>query len=113
MADDPPAKLQLKPHPPRPGPDREPSAVHDVKAILQANLKSEKNRHVNQPIPVTKKKSKRLRDYLKCVIFGNLFIVFWVWFCGANIVALVYGLAGIVILTLGLTWIMFQVMEDY
>ncbi len=113
MPDDPPAKLRLKPHTPGPGPEREPSATHDVRAILQANLKSEKSLQVNQPIVVKRKKSKRLRDYLISLVGGNLFIVLTLWFVGKNPVSLIFGLAGMVLLTCGLTWVMFQIMEDY
>jgi len=113
MPDETPAKLRLKVLTPGPGPEREHSAAHDVHAILQANLRSEKSLKVNQPMLVTKKKSRRLRDYLVSLIGGNLFIVILTWVVGANVVSLLFGLAGMVLLSCGLTWVMFQIMEDY
>jgi hypothetical protein len=108
-----PHKLKLKVQAPPPGPDRTPSAVHDVHALLRDNLAREQGRPINQPIVPKRKKSRRRRDFLIALIGGNLAIVLMVALVGPNPISLLYGLSGITLLSVGLTWILFFVMDDY
>jgi hypothetical protein len=98
---------------PPPPPAADPQA-RDVRAILQNNLKNEKDCPVNSAVYAPKKKfTRRLRDYLLIMIGANLAIVITVLVLPLNVISLIYGLSGIVMLSIGTTWIMFQVMDDY
>jgi hypothetical protein len=86
---------------------------NDVMAMLRLNKEREAQREINGPITHVPKKSRRLRDYLLSLIGGNLFIIAVVWINGLNPVTLIYGFSGIILLSAGLSWVMFQVMDDY
>ena len=88
------------------------SAEHDIPAILQQNRTVEKQAGFDE-IELKVVKSRRKRDYWLPLITGNLATVGLVALGGFNPVSLVYGLAGVVVLSLGLTWIMWFVMDDY
>jgi hypothetical protein len=108
-----PVKHKLKVLPPFPGPERDASPVHDVKAILLANQKKEEGLRINGPITYRRKMSRRMKDYLACVLGGTLVICLLVYWEGLNAVNIVYGLAAIMLLSVGLAWTMFQVMDKY
>ena len=58
-------------------------------------------------------KSRRKRDYWLLLIGGNLAIIGLVGLFQLNPVTVVFGFAGVIILTVSLTWIMWFVMDDY
>lgn len=88
------------------------SAEHDVYAILQQNRAVEKLAGLNE-VELKVVKSRRKRDYWLLLIAGNLLIVSLVALGRLNAVSMIFGLAGIVILSLGLTWVMWFVLDDY
>ena len=47
------------------------------------------------------------------LVFGNLTIVALVLLTGRNVVSVIFGLAGVVILPVALTWVMWFVVDDY
>ena len=88
------------------------STEHDVYAILQQNRAEEKKFALNE-VQIKENKSKRKRDFWLMLVGGNLLIVTLVIVTGFNVVSVIFGLAGIIILSLGLTWVMWQVMDKY
>ena len=85
---------------------------NDVHAILQQNHAVAKQAGLNE-VELKVVKSRRKRDFWLLLIAGNLVTAGLVALGGFNPISLVYGLAGVVVLSLGLTWIMWFVMDDY
>ncbi len=85
---------------------------NDVHSILQQNRAVER-RDGHHEVVIKTKKSKRKRDYWMLLVGGNLLTVALVALGPLNPISLVFGLAGLVIISLGTTWIMWFVMDDY
>ncbi len=85
---------------------------NDVYAVLDRNRSSEKT-HGGDQIDIREVKSRRKRDFWLLLIGGNGFIVGSVAFLGTNVVTVMFGFAGVVLFSIGLTWIMWQVMGRY
>ena len=83
---------------------------NDVFATLQNNRAAEMNSGGDE-IEVQKVSSRRKKDYWLMLVGGNVVIVGFSMFVGG--IALVVGLAGVIIYSLGLTWVMWQVMSKY
>ncbi len=95
------------PPPPIPPPNNE------VQALLRANEAHENAARLPAPPRPARAPSRRKRDYFLTLIVGNLLLAASVVISGNNVVVLAYGAAGMIVLTLGLTWIMWFVMDDY
>jgi len=110
-----PKKFDLKPREferlNTPGPAGK-GAEHDVFAILQQNRSVEKQKGLNE-VEIKETKSRRRRDYWLVLLGGNLLLGGVAVLGRSNAVVLVYDLAGFVIFNLGLTWVMWFVMDDY
>ena len=89
------------------------SAKNEVHVLLRDNLNRANAAGLNELAPKPKRRSRRVRDYLLVVISLNSFFCFAAFGPYSNAVTLAYGVAGIIFSTLGLTWIMFFVMDDY
>lgn len=106
-----PRKYQLKPkviekinRPVGSGPD----APIDVRQILQANLRVEDR--FAAPLEIRPRRSKRKRDYWTVLLGSYVVAALTVlWQPGS----VIFVGAGVIILSLGLTWIMWFVMSDY
>jgi hypothetical protein len=86
---------------------------NDVHAMLRDNLARANAAGLND-VPVgPKRRSRRKRDYFLLLIPVNGFFGFMAFGPHANAVSFVYGLAGIVVFSIGLTWVMWFVMDDY
>jgi hypothetical protein len=85
---------------------------NDVYAVLEENRTRERQLGKDE-IAIKKIKSKRRRDYLLLLVLGNLAIVTMVALGGFNPISMIFGLAGIIILSLGATWVMWFVMDRY
>jgi len=83
---------------------------NDVFATLQKNRAAEMNSGGDE-IEIKKISSRRKKDYWLMLVGGNVVIVGGSFFVGG--IALVFGLAGVIIYSLGLTWVMWQVMSKY
>lgn len=83
------------------------SDPNDVHATLRGNLAAEDKARLNEIPPPHRRRSKRKRDYILTMIVGNLLLLL------ATVVAPVFGLAGLMIFNVGLTWIMWFVVDDY
>ncbi len=91
---------------------QEPSADHDVYAILQANRAREQQHHLGE-VEVKVVKSRRRRDYWTLLLLTNALLAFVAWQGRGNYIVLVSACAGIILVSVGLTWIMWFVMDDY
>lgn len=85
---------------------------NDVFTHLQGNRAVEK-RHGLDAIEIRKIKRRKLRDFCLLLVGGNLAIVGAVFATNLNVVTAIFGLAGVIMFSLGLTWIMWQVMDKY
>ena len=85
---------------------------NDVYAVLQENRTVEK-KHGLSEVEIREIKSRRKRDYWLLLIGGNLAIVGAVALSGFNIVSVIFGLSGLIVFSIGTTWIMWQVMNKY
>ena len=89
------------------------SAKNEVHVILKDNLNRANAAGLNDLAPKPKRRSRRTRDYLFVVIPLNAFFGFAAFGPYANPVTFVYGIAGMIFSTVGITWVMFFVMDDY
>lgn len=87
--------------------------ANEVHAILQDNLQHANAAGLNELAPKPKRRSKRLRDYWVTLIALNGFFLFWIFGPLANGITIVYGSAGIILFSIGFTWVMFFVVDDY
>ncbi len=88
---------------------------NDVHAILRDNLERANALGMNQVAPPAPRKSKRARDYWRLVIGINIILGFLAVraLTTGNIILLVYSIGGMGLITAGLTWIMWVVMDRY
>ena len=89
-----------------------PDDPNDIHAVLQQNRGAEK-KFGGDDVEIQVIKSRRKRDYWFLLITGNLAIVVPCVLLGLNPMTFVFGLAGTIIYSLGLTWVMWQVMGKY
>jgi hypothetical protein len=85
---------------------------NDVHVVLQQNRKSEQQHNLDA-IEIKETKSRRKREFWLLLVGGNLFIIAGVWLSGINVMTVIFGLAGLIIFSLGLSWVMWQVMDRY
>ena len=85
---------------------------HDVFAILQQNRAVEQN-DGKDLVEIREVKSRRKRDYwlLLLPMIGTFALV--AWFGRGNQYVLVFSCSAIGLVTVGLTWIMWVVMDNY
>jgi len=86
---------------------------NEVHAILRSNVAHAKARGLHEVIPQRRRPSRRRRDYWLMLAGGNLLVVGAVLALHANVVTLIFGLSAVVLFSLGLTWVMWFVMDDY
>ncbi len=91
---------------------QEPSSDHDVYAILQANRAREQQHNLGEVV-VKVVKSRRRREYWTLLLLTNALLAVIAWQGRYNLVVLCSAGAGIIITTVGLTWVMWFVMDDY
>ncbi|WP_438480154.1 hypothetical protein [Oleiharenicola lentus] len=93
-------------------PTSAPPGDNDVHVILRQNQVIARDAGLNE-IVIKKVVSRRKRDYWTVLIAGNLCIAGLTAFVGLNPLTAMFGLAGCVLLSVGLTWIMWVVMDNY
>lgn len=84
-----------------------PNRTNAVHAVLQANLAKANAAGLNDVDLTPKRPSRRKRDYWLALALGNALLAV------AIVIQPIYGAAGVILYNLGLTWIMWFVMEDY
>ncbi len=113
--DPPPKKYELKPREferLNPKGSAGKSTEHDVFAILQQNRTVEP-RDGKDLVEIREVKSRRKRDYWLLLVPSTGSLAAVAWFGRANPYVLVAACSGIVLVWIGLTWIMWVVMDDY
>lgn len=65
------------------------------------------------PPPERPRSNRRRNDFILLLIGGNLAIIGLTAISGFNIGAIIFGAAGVIMFTLGLTWVMWFVMDRY
>ena len=88
------------------------SADHDVYAILQHNRAVEQRDGLKEVV-LKKTTSRRKRDYGLLLLSGNLLLAVLAWLGRGNAMVLVCTASGMIVFSLGLTWILWFVMDDY
>lgn len=88
------------------------STEHDVYAMLQQNRAFEQRAGLNE-VKLRPVKSRRRRDFWLVLAVADTAFILTGIVARHNTVVLVYAIAGFAILTLGLTWVMWFVMDDY
>lgn len=95
-----------KPAGPRPG---DPNDVFSIRRELRAREHAEGG----DRIAIKKVRSRRKRDYWLLLVAANGFFGAALYLTWGNVAAMVFSLAGIIISSLALTWVMWFVMSDY
>ena len=107
------AKLAGHHHDPRPrGAQAKADDPNDVLRVLNQNRRSEQEHNLDA-IEIKETKSRRKREFWLLLVGGNLFILGAVWLSGVNVITVIFGLAGLIVFSLGLSWVMWQVMDRY
>ena len=88
-------------------------APTDVYQVLQDNLARENAAGMNVVKPVPKRPSRRKRDFWLLLVLGNLTIAATVHLAGGRVMSNLFGLAGIMLLSVSLVWVMWFAMDDY
>ena len=96
-----------------PAPPPAAPAENDVHAILRANLAQATEDGLNDVILQPKRTSRRKQDYWLMFGAGNLGFASMLIFLGHDLMVSVCVGAGVIVYSLGLTWIMWFVMDDY
>jgi hypothetical protein len=81
--------------------------ANEVHAMLKDNLDRANAAGLNDISVRPKRKSKRKRDYFLTLLGGNLLLAF------ALTIQPIFAVAGLILFNIGLTWIMWVVMDDY
>lgn len=87
--------------------------ANEVHAILAANVARANAAGLNEVAPRPRRPSRRKRDYWLCLTLVNAIFAFAVLGPFRNPVTFVYGFAGMILFSVGFTWIMWFVMDDY
>ncbi len=107
------ARLAATGHPAL-SPRREPPAgLNDIQGVLQENLARANAAGLNDVVLPPPPSSRRKRDYWFLLCAGNGSIAGLVFLLGLNPMTVIFGAAGLVVFTVGLTWIMWFVMDHY
>ena len=114
---DPPRKnYELKPrefdHLNAPGRAPEKSTQHDIHAMLKQNHAAEQKAGINE-VEIKEVKSRRKRDYWLLLTLSAGFFATIGWLGRHNPYVLVPAFSGVVLVSVGLTWIMWFIMDDY
>ncbi len=92
--------------------DPRPGDPNDVHAVLRQNRAAER-RHGADEIEIRRVRSRRAKEFWLLLVGGNAVIIGAVALSGLNVITVVFGLAGLIVFSLGLSWVMWQVMDRY
>ncbi|MCX6953597.1 MAG: hypothetical protein NTV51_15710 [Verrucomicrobia bacterium] len=84
-----------------------PARTNEVHTLLRDNAARAEAAGLNRLAEKPRRRSRRKRDYAIAMILGNAVLLM-----GTAIMPL-FGIVGLIIYNLGLTWIMWFVMDDY
>jgi hypothetical protein len=92
---------------------KERAEANEVHAVLAANHARANAAGLNEVSLRPRRASRRKRDYWLLLIPVNAFFAFVAFGPYRNPMTFIYGLAGMVLFSIGLTWAMWFVMDDY
>lgn len=94
-----------------PGPAKS-ADPNDVFNVLQQNRTVEQRRGADN-LEIKKARSRRTKEFWLILVGGNAVIIGFVILGGFNVVSVIYGLAAVIVFSLSLSWVMWQVMNKY
>ncbi len=94
-------------HPPQAKPPI--PTANDIQALLRDNVAHEVPKDLPPPVLLT----RRRNDYLLCLIGGNVAIAAIAFITGLNPATVFFGVAGALMFSVVLTWVMWFVMDKY
>jgi hypothetical protein len=93
-----------------PGAVRKPN---DVQVLMRQHAAKMRRADLDESTPRPRRVSRRKRDYWIVLIPLNAFFAFFAFGPFRNPMTFAFGLGGMIIVTVGLTWVMFFIMDDY
>lgn len=90
-----------------------PAPTSEVHGILRENLNRANQAGANDLAPMPKRSNRRMRDFLVIIIPLNAFFAFWAFGPYSGPITFAYGIGGMAVVTAGLAWVMFGVMDRY
>lgn len=87
--------------------------ANDVHAMLRANHERRRAAGLEDAPPPPPRRSRRKRDYWLILIPVDLFFTGVLVAPGLSVGIKLYALAGLIVFTLGFTWVMWFVTDDY
>jgi hypothetical protein len=87
--------------------------LNDVQALLKANTAHEAAAGVHELTPQAPRRSRRKRDYWISLLAAYAAIGGALKIASFNLMSIAFATAGAIIVTLGLTWIYWFVLDDY
>lgn len=94
-------------------PPTTPTGLNEVQEMLRDNVTRANAAGINDVVAPAPRRSRRKRDYWLLIITLNAFFATVAFGPYRNPMTLTYGIAGMIVVTLGLTWVMWFIMEDY
>jgi hypothetical protein len=85
---------------------------NDVYAVLRHNRAVEQQGGLDT-VEIKPVRSRRRRDFWLMLLPADILLAWFTWVGRGNPFQLVLGIAGLVLITVGLAWTMFQVMDKY
>lgn len=92
---------------------QKPSANHDVYALRRQIREREQAAGLDELKPLPPRQSRRKRDYWLLMLLGNGLFGTCAIIGHSNPVVFVSGLGGVIIYSIGLTWVMWFIMGEY
>jgi hypothetical protein len=89
----------------------DPTAPTDVYEILKRNKTAADI--LAEPFEVRTRRSRRTRDYWIVMVLGNAAIFGAILLLPKNVLTLSFGCSGAVLYSVGISWVMWFVMDDY
>jgi hypothetical protein len=89
------------------------SPANDVQALLRANSAHEAAAGLHTLTPQAPRRSRRKRDYWISLFAAYALIGGALQVASVNVMSLAFASAGVIIITLGLTWVFWFVLDDY
>lgn len=87
--------------------------TNDVQALLRDEAARMRTAGVGAVVPRPRRRSRRTRDFWLLLLAANGFFAFTAFGPYRNPMTLTYGIGGMILSTISLTWVMWFVMDDY
>jgi len=109
------ANAPIPAQPPAPAPASPGAAApaNDVQALLRDEAARLRAAGVGAVVPRPRRRSRRTRDFWLLLLAANGFFAFAAFGPYRNPMTFTYGVAGMILTTISLTWVMWFVMDDY